>query len=230
MQKTRLNAAGKFSRSRSACATLNSCTEGDLLSSSKSLEKLLVEHDENLHAFVRNNASLLALRYESVEDIVQGVHLQALKAGEKFEYRSDKEFFGWIYQIARHYMYNRTAYWKALRRNSGGLIRIYETETDGFDPVDTGTSPSSIAARREQIVTLTRALARIRTSDRDLLKKAAEGASIEALAEERGVSYDAVKQARLRALGRLRKMHKLIERATINQAERDAFSPSCPPN
>lgn len=200
--------------------------EGGPLGSPKTLQELLVDHDENLRAFVRNNASLLVLRYESVDDIVQGVHLQALKAGERFEYRSDKEFFGWIYQIARHFMYNRTAYWKALRRNSGGLIRIYETETDGFDPVDTGTSPSSIAARREQIVTLTRALARIRTSDRDLLKQAAEGTSIEKLAEERGVSYDAVKQARLRALGRLRKMHKLIERATINQAERDAFSPA----
>ncbi len=193
---------------------------------SKKLEDLLVEHSDALTSFVRNNASLLVLRYEGLEDIVQGIHLQALKASDKFEYRSDKEFFGWMYNVARHYLYNRTAYWKALRRNSGGLIRIFETETDGFDPVDTGTSPSSIAARREQIVYLTQALARIRTQDRDLLKKAASGTSIEQLAEERGVSYDAVKQARLRALSRLRKMHTLIQRATLNKAERDAFSPA----
>lgn len=177
----------------------------------RTIDALLVEHQEALARFVRNKAGARLLRFETVEDLVQGVHIEALKAAGQFEYRSEPEYLAWIYRIARHHIYNRAAYWNALKRNSGGLIRLIDSETEGgFEPADTGTSPSSFAGRREQIVLIARALASMRERDQTLLRAWACGVSIEEAAAQLELSYDAAKRARLRAIERLKKLHRLM--------------------
>jgi len=182
-----------------------------VISDSKSLSELLVAHEQALVQFVRNKAGLRLLRFETLEDLVQGVHCEALRAGASFEYRSEPEFMAWIYRVARHHIYSRAAYWCALKRNSGGLIKLIESETEGgFEPVATGTSPSSFAGRREQIVLITRALNSMRERDKQMLQRWASGATIEQMAGEFELTYDAAKRARLRAMERLQKLHRLM--------------------
>ncbi len=170
----------------------------------------LAAYQPYLERHVRRMAGLRLTRYEALADLVQGVLLRALKALPDFEYRSERELLGWLKTLARHHVLDRVDHWKAVRRNCGRVIRLVETESRGFDPSDHGTSPSSRAARREQIVLVTRAMEGLRSRDRALLEKSARGASIEDLAEELGISYESAKKARQRAIERLQKAHRLL--------------------
>lgn len=194
---------------------------GGLMADQDRLTSLLIAHRPELIRFVERNASFRLLRYETAEDLVQGIHYAALKAGENFEYRGEKEFYAWIYQIARRQLYDRTAHWYALKRNAGSVLRIAQQETGAFesragvDPAADATSPSSYVGRKEQVVLVTRAMHSLLERDRNIVQWSSEGRSIQEIADELGISYDACQQARLRALERLRKAyHLLFQRST----------------
>lgn len=179
------------------------------MSETPTLRTLLVEHQDDLARFVARHAGARLLRFESAEDLVQGMLVQILAYEESFEYRSVPEFLAWLYRIARQQIYKRTAHWYAAKRGSGDVVRLLARETGEIDPPASGTSPSSFAGRREQVVLVTRALARLGGRDREIVEWSAAGASIEELAERLGIAYEAAKKARLRALERLRKLYEL---------------------
>lgn len=74
------------------------------------------------------------------------------------------------------------------------------------------TGSSTFAARREHLRLAVLALAALPPRDRDLVRRTSEDVPIEEQAKSLGLSYDAAKQARLRALERFRKAFDLATR------------------
>ncbi len=178
-----------------------------------SLDEALVRYQPQLTGYIRQQRGLRLARFETVEDLVQGVMCDALKQRERFVWRGPARFQSWLQTVARHHLINRAEYWTALRRDSRRLIRFIERESRPFDPPASATSPSSLAARREQLVLVVQAIAKLRPRDRAVLEELSAGADIEGLAEALGISYQAAKQARLRALDRVHKLYTLLRDA-----------------
>lgn len=175
----------------------------------------LAAHREPLLRFVERHAGSV-LRFESADDLVQGVHLRALSGGGEFEYRGDKEWLGWLYALARSHIADRHAHWSALKRRPSRLLRLTGGATDDPDaaaePAGSATGPSTFASRREQLATAVRALALLLPRDRDLVRWHSEGVDLDEQARRLGIGYDAAERAHLRALDRFRKAFRLVSR------------------
>lgn len=158
------------------------------------------------------------LRFESAEDLVQGIHLRALGMEGKFELRGEKEFLGWLYTVARRHVADRHDYWSARRRDGGKLLRLTAapavtgTPPRGVDPAASATGPSTVAARREQVALAIRVLESLPPRDRDLVQWRIQEVPIEETAKRLEVSYDAAKHASQRAVERFRKAFELVSR------------------
>jgi RNA polymerase sigma factor (sigma-70 family) len=175
------------------------------------LERLLDAHDGELRRFVRAHGGQL-LRRESEDDLVQGITLRALERSNSFRDQGAAAFRAWIATVARSYLADRANYWRALRRKPGALLRLTSGGTGGVDPAGTATGPSTFAARREHLKLAVLALAALPPRDRDLVRWTSEDVPLEEQAKRLSVSYDAAKQARLRALERFRKAFQLAAR------------------
>ena len=124
------------------------------------LDDLLLRHRDDLAAFVARHAGRL-LRYESTEDLVQGMHVRALERGSTFRYEGEKPFFAWMYTLARGYLADRHAHWGALRRSPRTLLRLARAGggSDGVaEPPGDDTGPSTFADRRESLTLAVKAL------------------------------------------------------------------------
>ncbi len=178
------------------------------------LDRLLIEHRDDLLRFFTRHAGIKLLRFESADDLVQGMIARCLTAD--FEYRSDKEFFSWMYTLARRYIADRASYWTALKRYSSGVLRLGPADTGGFDtrrafePAGSGTSPSMYALRREQLVLMSKAMSTLIQRDQDLLRWSSQGDSIAEIAARLEISLEAAQRARLRALERLEKAFRFL--------------------
>ncbi|HEX5138864.1 MAG TPA: sigma-70 family RNA polymerase sigma factor [Planctomycetota bacterium] len=170
------------------------------------LGSLLAAHSADLLLFLRKNGKRLLDR-ETEEDLLQGVRLRALEHAAEFRYEGREAFFAWLHALARSYLADREKHWSALRRNPGALLRL-----TAADPASTATGPSTFASRKEQLKLALEALATLLPKDRDLVRWSSEDVPLEDQAARLGVSYDAAKQARLRALERFRKAYELATR------------------
>ena len=96
------------------------------------------------------------------------------------------------------------------------MLRLGPDQTGGFDtrqafePASSRTSPSMYAARREQLVLLSKAMSTLGDRDRELLKMASEGCSVAEQASALDISHEAAQRACLRAFERLGKAFRLI--------------------
>ena len=149
--------------------------------SDPSVTELLVAHREDLVRFVARHAGRI-LRFESVDDLVQGIHVRAVERAAEFRYRGREPFFAWIYTLARSHIADRHAYWAALRRRPARLVRLGTASGTGAggsvgEPAATSTSPSAFASRREQLDIALRALALLMPRDRDLIRWTCEDAT-----------------------------------------------------
>jgi len=180
------------------------------------LASLLETHRASLLRFVEREGSGL-LKYEAADDLVQGVHVRAVAAADRFEYRSDREFLGWIQQVARQHIASRHEYWSALRRKAGKMLRLSFSGTGsagsaGLEVAASATGASTVASRREQIAIAMRALAVLFPKDQEVVRWVVDDLPIAEMAERLGVSYEAAKKAKLRALERFRSTFELIVR------------------
>jgi RNA polymerase sigma factor (sigma-70 family) len=181
------------------------------------LPTLLAANRAALLRFVERGAGSL-LRHETAEDLVQGIQLHVLESAGRFEFRGEDRFLSWLRQVARRYLADRHRYWRALRRDAGRMIRISAggSGTRGtrgaVDPSSSVTGPASVAARREHVALAMKALTALFPKDQDLLRWIADDLSIEEIAGRLAVSYDAAKQARLRAIERFRRTLEAISR------------------
>ncbi len=184
---------------------------------SADLASLLVAHRADLLRFTERHAGGL-VRFETAEDLVQGMYARALDRGRDFEVRSEREFLGWMHTLARAYLVDRRAHWAALKRGSGRLARLTAQAGGSGDPhaaaepASTGTGPSTFASRREHLALAVKAVAVLLPRDRDLVRWHADGVPLSEQAARLGVTYDAVERAALRAIERFRKAYRLVSR------------------
>jgi len=137
---------------------------------------------------------------------------------DRFRYRSEPEFFGWLVQVARQHIADRHEYWSALRRDPGRLLRITSASWDGagercgVQPAASSSGPPTLASRKEQIALALKALAFLLRRDQDLVRWTTEDRPIAEMADRLGLSYEAAERARLRAVDRFRKAYALVLR------------------
>ena len=156
------------------------------------------------------------MRFETVDDLVQGIHQEALRSARRFESRSENEFLAWMYTIARRWIAARRVHWFALKRNCGKVFRLTWSGPGAgqssyrLDPADTATGPSTFAFRRERLVVATKALALLLPRDQDIVRWTTGGMSAQEQAARLGLSHDAALRAQHRALERLRKAYRVV--------------------
>jgi RNA polymerase sigma factor (sigma-70 family) len=179
------------------------------------LSALLERYRAGLLRIVRLLGSGL-LRYESEEDLVQGIHLHALRVAEHFQDQGEKAFRGWILRVARQYIAHRHRYWSALRRNPGEVRRLSTFASKGTalarHPVSPATGPVTSAARREEFALAVKAIAVLLPRDQRLVRWMCEGASVEEIASRLGLTVDAAARAKRRAVERLRAAFEALSR------------------
>ncbi|HKE00329.1 MAG TPA: sigma-70 family RNA polymerase sigma factor [Planctomycetota bacterium] len=187
--------------------------------SEPSLSTLLERHRDALRAIVTRRGSGL-LRFESADDLVQGVQIRALEGRAHFAYRGERAFTGWLARIAAQHIAHRHKHWRALRRGAGRVVRLGASESlrieggaGAPEPAVSATGPPTAAFRREQVEVATQALAMLFPRDRDLVAWISEDVSVEEIGRRLGLSPEAAKKARLRALERFRKTFELVTRA-----------------
>ena len=177
------------------------------------LDELLVSQRPRLARMLAREGRAL-LRYETVDDLVQGVQVRALKARERFAWRGDAEFHAWLAGIARQHVADRLDYWKALRRGSRTVVRLTVSSVagDGSVPAPAAAEkgPATRALRREQLLLITRARALLSPRDQELVRLAADGIALEEQACRLGIGHDAAQRASHRAFERLRKIARVL--------------------
>ncbi|MFG0318208.1 MAG: RNA polymerase sigma factor [Planctomycetota bacterium JB042] len=180
------------------------------------LTALLDTHRARLLGFVRAEGKAV-LRHESEDDLVQGIHAHALAVAERFEYRSEGEFVAWLYTVARQHLANRVRYWTAARRNAGHLLRVTQSGRDTADssgvvPPAGRTGPGTLAGRREELQLAAKVVRMLSDRDQQLVQWMTEDVPLEEVAERLGMSYEATKKARHRAMDRFRKTFELVQK------------------
>ncbi len=180
------------------------------------LTRLLTEHHPELVAFARREASGL-LRFETADDLVQGMHARVLGESQEFEFLGEKEFFAWVHTVLRRHIADRHEYWSALKRGAGRIVRYTLGNASGTGtgvllPAHTKPGPRTFAEQRELVALATRALGALPPRDRDLVRWESEGVDLGERAARLGISYAAAQRASLRAAERLRKAFELLSR------------------
>lgn len=179
------------------------------------LETLLLRYRQELIPFMQRHGGL-ALRYETVEDLLQGVHVRALERRDAFAYAGEKPFLEWVHGIARSHLVDRSRYWGARKRSPARLLRLTGADGGGPDtsaaaePAGRRTGPGTFAQRRELLSLAVKAVSTLSARDRDLVTWHAEGLSIQDMVGRLGLTYEATQRAQLRALERFRKAYRLL--------------------
>lgn len=179
------------------------------------LATLLVRHRGVIERLMAREGQAL-LRFETVEDLVQGVCEHALRVAARFEYEGDEKFVGWLREVAHQHLADRHRYWAALKRGSARVLHLSWSGVSGTaggrvrPPTTTATGPSTYAVRREQLALAVRALALLSERDRQLVRWMSEDVAIEEQARRLALSADSARRAGARALERFRKTCQAI--------------------
>ena len=177
------------------------------------LRELLVKHRRDLARFLQHKAGWL-LRYEPADDLLQGLHVRALEQVGNFEYRGREPFLAWIYEVARHHLVSRRRYWGRLKRRPAALVRLTSGGTTNghspVDPADTATGPVTFAERREQLTVAVKAMEVLLDRDQELVRWESEGLETPEIAARLGISVEAARRAKSRALERFRQAYELL--------------------
>ncbi|GMV25822.1 MAG: hypothetical protein AMXMBFR58_18530 [Phycisphaerae bacterium] len=183
----------------------------------RDMPSLLADHRTAVEAIVRREAGVVLLRFESFDDLMQGVAQEAIRAAPGFQWNGPEAFHAWIALLARRFLSGRREYWLAHKRNPGRIFRLTITG-EGGQPLDrpeladTRTGPATFAFRREQLVLVTKSMAMLLPRDREIVVWLSEGATAQEIAARLGLSLDAAEKARTRALDRLRKTFTLLNK------------------
>ncbi len=172
---------------------------------------LFLAHAAELRAFVQRHGAGL-LRFETDDDLVQGIGQRALQArGQPVENAR-----AWLFAVARHFLADRADYWAARRHGSARLLRLTAHGRSDPDatplPPTESRGPATVAMRREMLGLALRTLAALPERDAQLVRWASEGVPLDEQARRLGKTYDATQRAAHRALDRFRKTYALAER------------------
>jgi DNA-directed RNA polymerase specialized sigma24 family protein len=179
------------------------------------LERLVVEHRDELLEFVRRRAGGALLRLETAEDLAQAVCAHALANGVRAAEAGPLQP-GWLFRVADNYLKDRRTHWSALKRMGGEVLRTSYAEDPSRDLdavrdlASSVTGPSTFAVRREMLHLATLALDMLLPRDRDLVDGFCRGESLDEQAHKLGGNVVAAAQARSRAMERFRRCFKLV--------------------
>jgi DNA-directed RNA polymerase specialized sigma24 family protein len=182
------------------------------------LERLIVEHREELLRFVRRRAGGALLRLETAEDLAQAVCAHALAHGAGAASAGPIQP-GWLFRVAEHYLSDRRDHWSTLKRMGGEVLRTSYAEDPSQDfgavreLASSVTGPSTFAVRREMLHLATLALDMLLPRDRDLVDGFCRGESLEEQAQVLGGNAVAAAKARSRAMERFRRCFQLVQRS-----------------
>ncbi len=182
------------------------------------LERLLVEHREELLLYVRRHAGGGLLRMETAEDLAQAICAHALAAARRGASEVALQR-GWLFRVAQNFLNDRRDHWSALKRLGGGVMRSAlvdstSTELDAVrDLASSVTGPSTFAARRELLEVAAVALDMLLPRDREYVEGFCQGAPLAEQASAFGMSYAAAARGRTRAVERFRRCFELTLRS-----------------
>jgi len=176
------------------------------------VELLLERHLPRLRAYVRLHAGPGLLRRESSEDLVQSVCREALESLDRFEYRGEAQFRGWLYTAAARKIANRHAFWHAERRDVGRNNHAPRAELDATRDHElelacrSFSSPSRKLVSAEEIERIETSLAGLTEERREVvLLSRVLGLSHREIAERTGRTESACRVLLTRALRELAK-------------------------
>jgi RNA polymerase sigma-70 factor (ECF subfamily) len=145
-------------------------------------------------------------------DVVQEVFLEAHRHFHQFRGTTEAELLGWLRSILASLLANLVRRYFGTRGRDARLERELEVELDEssrlLDPglIDPGSSPSQLAARREQVVLLADALQRLPEDYRQvILLRHVEELPFADVAQRMGRTVDSVQKLWVRALAHLRR-------------------------
>jgi len=177
------------------------------------LPELLIANRVELLRHVERRAGRV-LRFETADDLVQGIHLRALRFTQGFEYRGREPFLAWLREVARSHLKERREHWGALKRRPAGLFRLTQGVSSDpgavAEPAGTATGPSTFASRKERLTLAIKALGTLLPRDRDLVRWSTEGAEDEEIARRLELEPRAAARARQRAVERFRRAYRLL--------------------
>lgn len=135
-------------------------------------------------------------------DVLQETYLEACRSFERFEYGGAGSFSRWLCRIASHVLAGLADHHGALKRRPAGereaLSRVLERVAR------TSTSPSGLAARREESELLSQALDALSEDERQaLLLRYFEERTIDEMAERLGRSATSIRRLLGKATARL---------------------------
>lgn len=173
------------------------------------LATLLDRHRPRLVRWFERKGRGLA-RFESPEDLAQGVHLHAIHHEDRFTYQGEEAFVGWLLKLAGQHLARRIEHWTALKRDAGPMLRI--SFDRGIDPTARQTGPVTRAEKNEQLDVAALAMEGLPPRDRELVRLLIRDVPIDEIARGLGISKAAAQRARLRAIERFRKIYRILER------------------
>ena len=177
-----------------------------------SLDELIEDHRELLSGFLaRHGAGVL--RFDALDDLVQGTILHVLEARADFHWQGPEAFRAWLFTLARSYIARRHRHWRALKRDAGRVVRFSLTGSAtsvGLEPWISQTGPLTFSVRKESLRLAVKALSVLTERDRDLVMGEAQGENLADQAARMGLSYEAAQRARLRAIERFKTAYEVL--------------------
>lgn len=121
---------------------------------SLAIEELLERHLPRLRAFIRLRCTKALRDHESCSDLAQSVCREVLAKIERFEYRGEAAFCGWLFTKALSKIQGRARYYGAQKRDPLRPVQSFD-EREGTAPYASFyaavATPSRIAMGREEL-------------------------------------------------------------------------------
>ncbi len=168
------------------------------------LEALLERSLPDLRAFIRLRAGAVVRRHEGRSDIVQSICREILTHADRFEHPSEAAFRRWLFTTALRKLSNKRDHWTRERRDAALTQGDEASERALLDAYARMATPSEHASVREELALFEEAMGRLGESDRVLIVMTRiVGTPIVELADEMGLSAEALRQRLHRALAKL---------------------------
>ncbi len=172
-------------------------------------DALFAAHQDDLRAFVRLRLGRHLRSREESLDLAQSVVREALEALPRFEVRGPGGFRRWLLLRAEHKIKDRARFWNRARRDTRLEVPIAGTPDSGEDravaaALQNLSTPSSEAARNEELARLESAFAKLSDPERRIiLLVRIAGMTHEDAAIEMGRTVLATRSLLSRAMARL---------------------------
>jgi RNA polymerase sigma factor (sigma-70 family) len=171
----------------------------------EAMDTLLARHLDALHGYLRLQLGPALRRHESSLDLVGSVCREVLEGADRFEYRGDAAFRGWLFRAAENKLRDRARHWSRDRRDERRVVELPEGADAGLGHAYSSLhGPMGGAIVREQIERLEAAFDALDPKERDIiLAHRSRGMSYQQIAAEIGQTPHYTRTLLSRALARL---------------------------